>query len=32
MAVEFGVAVGVRGLLPGLVALEGDVAAGEQAP
>ncbi|KUL44640.1 hypothetical protein ADL28_39640 [Streptomyces violaceusniger] len=31
-AVELGVALGVRGLLPGLGALEGDAAASEQAP
>jgi hypothetical protein len=30
--VELGVALGVRGLLPRLGALEGDAAAGEQAP
>ncbi|KUL40111.1 hypothetical protein ADL12_14170 [Streptomyces regalis] len=30
-AVELGVALGVRRLLPGLGALEGDAAAGEQA-
>jgi hypothetical protein len=30
--VELGIAVGVRRLLPGLGALEGDAAAGEQTP